>query len=182
MKGIVFNLLEESVRSEYGEDTWDALLDAAHLNGAYTSLGTYPDSQLYAIVGAAAAALKLPPEAIVRWFGTRAAGMFAERYPDFFRPHQDTRSFLLTLNDIIHPEVRKLYPGAGVPHFDYQSHSDGRLTMAYFSDRKLCAFAEGLIEGSAKHFGETVKIEQPLCTIRGDSHCVLEIAFEKTRS
>ena len=29
MKGIVFNLLEEVVRREYGEDTWDSLLEAA---------------------------------------------------------------------------------------------------------------------------------------------------------
>ncbi|MBN3851729.1 heme NO-binding protein, partial [Paraburkholderia sp. Ac-20342] len=37
MKGIVFNLLEELVRREHGEDAWDDLLDAAHVQGAYTS-------------------------------------------------------------------------------------------------------------------------------------------------
>ena len=43
MKGIVFNLLEQLVARDYGEDTWDALLDASGLEGAYTSLGSYPD-------------------------------------------------------------------------------------------------------------------------------------------
>ena len=45
--------------------------------------------------------------------------LFAVRYPQFFEPHDCTRSFVLTLNDIIHPEVRKLYPGADVPEFDF---------------------------------------------------------------
>ena len=43
MKGVVFNLLEQLVARDFGEDTWDALLDASGLEGAYTSLGSYPD-------------------------------------------------------------------------------------------------------------------------------------------
>ena len=50
MKGVIFNAIEETVRSEQGEDAWDDLLDAAGLTGAYTSLGTYPDEQVYALV------------------------------------------------------------------------------------------------------------------------------------
>jgi len=42
MKGIVFNLLEEVVTTHHGSDTWDLLLDTARLDGAYTSLGSYP--------------------------------------------------------------------------------------------------------------------------------------------
>jgi hypothetical protein len=33
----------------------------------------------------------------------------------FFENVTATKSFLLTLNHIIHPEVRKLHPGAEVP-------------------------------------------------------------------
>ncbi len=54
MKGIIFNLVEEVVRNRYGEDTWDELLDAAGLDGAYTSLGSYPDEELLRLVAAAA--------------------------------------------------------------------------------------------------------------------------------
>lgn len=72
MKGIIFNLLEEAVSQEYGAGTWDALLDAAQLDGAFTSLGSYPDEYLFRLVGAASAALALPPDAVVRWFGIRA--------------------------------------------------------------------------------------------------------------
>src|SRR5438874_2247890 len=43
MKGVVFNLLEEIVVREHGEETWDLLLERAGLGGVYTSLGNYPD-------------------------------------------------------------------------------------------------------------------------------------------
>jgi hypothetical protein len=53
MKGIVFNLLEELVRRDYGENTWDALLESAALEGAYTSLGSYRDEELIMLVSEA---------------------------------------------------------------------------------------------------------------------------------
>ncbi len=177
MKGIIFNLLQETVSHEYGADTWDALLETTGLDGAYTSLGNYPDEQLVALVGAASAALKLPADAVVRWFGGRALPILARKYPAFFQRHRSTRSFILTLNGIIHPEVRKLYPGADTPDFEFDASSPEVLVMTYRSKRKLCALAEGLIEGAAHEFHETVHIEHPECMHRGDPHCRLDLAF-----
>ena len=177
MKGIVFNLLEELVTREHGADAWDDLLDEACLDGAYTSLGSYPDAELGGLVAAASKALDLPPVEVVRWFGRSAMPLFATSHPDVFTAHQGTRSFLLTLNDMIHPEVRKLYPGADVPDFDYDTTSADMLVMRYRSARQMCAFAEGLIHGAADHFGEQATIEQPSCMHRGDDHCVLEVSL-----
>ena len=179
MKGIIFNLLEEAVSQQYGENTWDDLLDAAGLDGAFTSLGSYPDEHLLKLVAAASAALNLPSAAIVRWFGNKAIPLLAAKYPAFFSRHQSTRPFLLTLNGIIHPEVRKLYPGADAPDFDFNDSSPALLVMGYHSKRKLCALAEGLIDGAAAHFGETVSIDHPLCMHRGDASCRLELTFAK---
>ena len=178
MKGIVFNLLEQVVTRDYGENTWDDLLGSAGLTGAYTSLGSYPDEHLGRLVGAASVALNVPAQDLIRWFGREALPALAQAYPVFFAPHTDTRSFLLTLNDIIHPEVRKLYPGADVPDFDFALLPNGNLKMGYDSHRRLCAFAEGLIEGAAAHFTELVAISQPLCMVRGDARCELEIALQ----
>jgi len=175
VKGIVFNLLEEAVSRQYGEHVWDDLLQTAGLDGAYTSLGNYPDQHLTALVRAAAAATGQPAQAIIRWFGREALPALAAAYPGFFGPHDDLRPFLYTLNDIIHPEVRKLYPGADVPTFGVRTADDGTITMRYGSPRRLCAFAEGLIDGAAAHFGQTVAIEQPGCMLRGDELCTIEI-------
>ena len=178
VKGIVFNLLEELVTQEHGEDAWDDLLDAAGVDGAYTSLGSYDDAELLALVGAASEALSIPPDAVVRWFGRSAMPLFASSHPQFFEGHATTRAFLLTLNDIIHPEVRKLYPGAGVPDFEYDASVPDKLVMRYRSQRRMCALAEGMIEGAAEHFGETATIEQPTCMLHGDEHCLLEVSLK----
>lgn len=177
MKGIVFNLLEELVEREFGEDAWDDLLDATGLDGTYTSLGSYPDAELFSLVGAAAEVTGRAPEELIRWFGRESMPTFVAAHADFFAGHPSTRPFLLTITDLIHPEVRKLYPGAGVPDFEYDTSSDDVLVMYYRSGRRLCTFAEGLIEGAAKHYGEDVAITQPQCMHHGDDHCVLEITF-----
>jgi len=177
MKGIVFSLLEKVVVAEHGADTWDALLDGAGVGGVYTSLGNYPDEELFSLVGEASKQLDVEPDAVVSWFGRGSIPLFAESYPQFFEGHDDTRSFVLTLNAIIHPEVRKLYPGAVVPDFDFDTSEADVLRMGYVSPRKMCAFAEGLIAGAADHYGESVAIEQPECMNRGAERCILEIRF-----
>lgn len=179
MKGIIFNLLEELVRRERGDDTWEALLDVTGLDGVFTSLGNYPDGRLFQLVGAASSALGQPPEAVLRWFGRSAIPLLAERYPHFFEDHRSTRDFLLTLNHIIHAEVRKLYPGADVPTFGFDTSSPDVLLIDYRSKRKLCSLAEGFVEGAADHYREQVTMDQSRCMNRGDDRCVLRLSFRK---
>jgi len=175
MKGVVFNLLEQVVVREYGENVWDDLLDATGFPGTYTSLGSYPDEEMMALVGAASTALKLPPGEILRWFGRRAMPLLAQHYPVFFAPHTDTLSFVMSVNAIIHPEVRKLYAGAGCPHFHFEKAENGALLMGYNSARRLCALAHGFIEGAGDHYSQTMTVEHPLCMHRGDESCQLKI-------
>jgi hypothetical protein len=178
MKGVVFNLLERVVTEKYGEDAWDALLEATRQEGAYTAVGSYPDEEFLSLVGAASAELEIPADDLVRWFGKSSLPLLRERYPAFFG-HDSTRSFILTLNEVIHPEVRKLFPGADVPDFDFETPGDDKLTLGYRSARKLCSFAEGLIEGAAEFFGEEVWMEQPQCMKRGDEKCLIVCSFKK---
>lgn len=180
MKGVIFNLAEEVITDSYGEDTWDALLEAAGLDGSYTSLGNYPDEHLFRLVDAAASRLGVAGADVVRTLGEGALPLLAERYPFFFADHRSTRSFLLTLNEIIHSEVRKLYPGAEVPEFDFDASDPMWLAITYRSPRKLCALAEGFINGAARHFREVATIEHDTCMHRGDDHCTLRCSFLAT--
>ena len=182
MKGIVFNRLEDLVRRDYGDETWETLLEKSGVGGAYTSLGSYEDAEMYRLVAAATELLGTEAASVIRWLGREALPILAQRYPEFFAPHTTTRSFVLTLNDIIHPEVRKLYPGADVPDFDFELPGPNRLRMTYRSPRRLCAFAEGLIEGAAAYYGERVDITQPACMHRGDPACVLDLTFNPLTS
>jgi hypothetical protein len=179
MKGIVFNLLEAVVSADHGAGTWDRILDVAGLEGAYTAIGNYPDEHLGRLVAAASQTLGVPAGDVVRQFGRAALPMLAARYPGFFATHRETRSFLLSLNDIIHPEVRKLYPGADTPDFAFDTSVPGTLIMDYASARRLCAFAEGLIQGAAAHFHESVEIAHVRCMHHGADFCRLELTFAR---
>jgi Haem-NO-binding len=114
---------------------------------------------------------------VLRWFGREAMPILAERYPAFFNAHASTRPFILSVNDIIHPEVRKVYPGADVPIFDFRDAPDGALLMGYQSARKLCALAQGFVEGAAAHYGEILNFEHLSCMYSGDPKCVFRVSF-----
>lgn len=177
MKGIVFNLLQQVVSEELSEDVWDSLLETTGLDGVYTAVGSYDDQDLTALVSAASSALGKTDDEIVSWFGAKALPILAERYPGFFDGHSTTRPFILTLNQVIHPEVRKLFPGAYAPTFEFATVDDDGLELSYVSHRKLCSFAEGLIEGAAAHYSENVSIEHTACAKLGDERCVLVAHF-----
>ena len=179
LKGIVFNILQQVISDEHGEEVWDDVLDTAGLDGIYTAVGSYPDEELTSLVAVASEKLGTTPDDLVRVFGRKAIPHFAERYPQFFAPHTDTRSFVLTLNEVIHPEVRKLFPGADVPNFDFALPDDRSVELAYVSPRRLCSFAEGLVQGAADHYGETVELHQTSCSKRGDERCVLLCTFAR---
>ena len=177
MKGIIFNLLEQVVVENFGEDVFERMLDETGLDGAYTAVGTYGDDELFALVGAASKILGRPPDDIVRWFGNSSIPLLARRHKEFFAPHASAIAFVLTLNDVIHPEVRKLFPGAYAPDFDFDRIDEHTIAIGYDSLRGLCMFAEGLVEGAAAYYGQEVDISQSRCTQRGDDKCVLVCRF-----
>lgn len=174
MKGIIFNLLEQVVTNAHGEDAWDDLLAGAGLEGVYTSLGNYPDEELLSLVSTAGEQLGETTADLLHWFGRQAIPILGSAYPTFFEGHTSVQTFLPTINDIIHAEVRKIYPDADVPVFGLQPPGDHSVTLVYTSERHLCPLAEGFILGAADRFGEEVTITQPECMLRGDSRCVLE--------
>ena len=176
MKGIVFNLLEDAVTDEHGPDAWDDAVDASGVEGAYSAIGSYPDEQFVRLLGA------LPVDPAARpddststrlvWFGRRAMPFLAERYAVFFEPHRSISTFLPTLNVVIHPEVRKLYPGADVPVFDV-SHRGEVVVLGYRSHRGLCALARGFVLGAGDVFGEPVEVHEERCALAGAESCVI---------
>lgn len=178
MKGVIFNILEQAVVRAHGDAAWDALLERSGADGAYTAVGSYDDGELFRIVGAASELLGLEPDEIVRWFGREAIGLLFDRYP-YDEDHDCTSAFLRTLDDIVHPEVEKLYPGAIVPRFEYEGEARNHVILHYRSPRRLCTLAEGMIEGAAARFGETVEIEHRTCLKRGDDRCSFVCDFER---
>ena len=106
MKGVIFNLLERVVTDEYGVDAWDDLIDDAEVTGAYSSLGNYDDSEIEALVAAAAAKTGQTRAQVLHWFGMRAMPLLREPYPSLFDPHGSSQDFVLSVVEMIDPDVR----------------------------------------------------------------------------
>jgi hypothetical protein len=179
MIGFIFNTLESVVCEQLGEDTWDELLEQTDNDGVFHSLGNYPDEQVVNLVVAAAKKLDKTPAEVLRWFGEHAIAEFYSKWPEIFQRFDNLFEYILSLNDIIHPQVKQLYPEAKVPFFKPLHQSDDRLLLEYVSARKMCHLAEGLISGSAKHFNTPVVIHQPQCIHSGSETCHLSIALLK---
>lgn len=179
MKGIIFNLLEEFICANWGDAKYEEVVTACHssIRRAYVGPGTYPDGELIAIAGTAAGILGVPLPDAVRAFGKFAFARLAERYPVFMEGHSGPKSFLESVEKVIHVEVRKLMRDADPPRFSYRDDGPDGLIIEYRSERKLCALMEGLIEGAGDWFGTPIRQAQALCMHRGDPCCEFRLGF-----
>jgi hypothetical protein len=180
MKGVVFNLLESFVCESFGPDAYDTVLSRCQLSTKepFVGPGTYPDSDLYAIAGAAAQLAGLPLADALRAFGRYCFPHLAVMVPKLATGHADAASFLKSVDKVIHMEVRKLYPQALTPTFTCIDERPGKFIVRYRSERKLCAFMEGLLEGTGVYFQTRIHIDHVRCMHRGHEHCELHLGFE----
>lgn len=176
MKGMVFDMLRDMVEDNYGLDGWQSVLDGAGSQGMYVSTETYPDSELMALVASACEVTEIPADDLVFRFGQYMVTQFYQRFPQFFEC-SGLLEFLLSVDRLIHVEVRKLFPDAGVPEFTYDDKQPDQLTMMYKSPRKLCRLAEGLIDGSARHFNQDYQLTHNVCMHSGSDCCHLVVTL-----
>ncbi len=179
MKGIIFNYLSDMVEEAFGLDVWDSILSKAGSEGIYVGTQNYSDEELLSLVAAAHDISGIPVNDLVRKFGEYAFPRFVENNPQFVSSDMTLKSFLLTVDRIIHVEVRKLHPDAMLPEFEYKDEEDNELTMYYCSPRKLCYLAEGLIAGAAKQFNTQYSLEHSKCMHDGESACTLHITMHE---
>lgn len=183
MKGMVFTMLNDLVESQFGIDTWDDLIDETQpeSGGIYTSVETYPDQELLAYVQALSTRTGIPQADLVRAFGKFVLGKFYEIHPEFFDQHT-AKSFLQSVHDVIHVEVKKLHPDVVLPEFTYEDAGENGLIMNYYSPRQLCHLAEGLIQGTSERFSQAITVAHDVCTHAGAEHCVLSLQFGEVRA
>ena len=179
MKGVIFNILEDFVVDGWGEDAYDEILSMCPVSahGPFVGPGTYPDAELFAIAGAAAKKLGVPLSDALRAFGSFTFPKLAARYPMFLDGAEDAKTFLQSVHSVIHVEVRKLYPQAITPAFQYEDTGSDSLRVLYTSKRKLCQFMEGMIAGVGTHFRENIAVTHSACLLEGADACVFDLRF-----
>ena len=162
MRGIVFTEFLEMVEEKFSSDMVDKIIGESDLpsKGAYTSLGTYDHSEMIQLTKHLSQTTNITVPELLHTFGEHLFARFAEGYPVFFEGITHAFEFLKNLDSYIHVEVRKLYPDAELPKFDYETPSDDTLVMIYSSSRPFADLAEGLLSGCIKHFKMPIEIKR----------------------
>ncbi|MEF1292191.1 heme NO-binding domain-containing protein, partial [Vibrio sp. M260118] len=75
--------------------------------------------------------------------------------------------FVKLVEDYIHIEVKKLYPEANPPKFDFVSESETEMVFDYVSARCMSHVCFGLLEGCAAFFNEELSLSMNNLTSDG---------------
>ena len=181
MKGIIFNIAEGFIIDKYGENIFEEIIANCKLQTTepFVAPGTYPDSDLMEIVVKSADKLDLTVDEFLKKLGNYTFAKLAERYPNFVKQYNHPKDFLKTVETVIHVEVRKLYKDTQLPSFQYAEPSEKELIITYFSERKLYALMEGLIDGVADYFGVPIDQTHHIYKKDGTEYCDFHLKFAK---
>lgn len=178
MKGIIFRGLESLVVKKYGMAVWDQLLEKnAPDQRVYISAESYPDPELFSLATDVADFLSLPLPDVLRAFGEYLFGYLLERHPIIMAKFSNFDELMMGIDSVIHAEVAKLYNEPNLPKVKCEKRDSGLMVVHYYSVRKLCLCAEGLIYGAASHYGIEVRLEHIECMHNGASECVIEVKY-----
>lgn len=164
MKGIVFNEFLEMVENKFGFQTSDSIITKSNLptNGVYSSVGTYDYKELVSLVVELSKETNIPVPDLLKVYGEYLFTIFEKNYSIFFDGVDNLFLFLSRIEDIIHVEVKKLYPDAELPKFETLIVNEKEMHLTYYSNKALYDFADGLIRGAANYYKVTINVEKTL--------------------
>lgn len=157
MKGIVFTEFLEMVESDWSLDMVDRLIERAGVSGAYTAVGAYPDDEMRSLVAALSRETGSSESELLRAFGARLFVRLVLTYPKLFPDVADSFEFLADIENIVHTQVRKLYPDAELPSIEVEKRA-GELALNYFSKRPFADLIHGIVQGCVDHFGDAARV------------------------
>lgn len=162
MKGIVFTEFLEMVEDTFSPEVADEMITSSDLesNGFYTAVGTYDHQEMVEMVTQLSEMTGVPIGDLLEKYGVYLFAKLIEGYPGFLEGINNAFEFLKTIDNHIHVEVRKLYPEAELPKFDFEEPDDNTLVLKYASPRGFGAFAYGMMQGCIAYFEEDIVVEQ----------------------
>ncbi|HUQ21799.1 MAG TPA: heme NO-binding domain-containing protein, partial [Gaiellaceae bacterium] len=170
--GLIFSSLRDFSVERLGTRPATALWD----DRVFELTQSYDDEWFIAQLERLAAATGESPDEVLRGFGSFAAQRtFAGLYPAYYAENDDTFSFLLGVEQKIHELVRATVAGAYPPKLHVQPLNEVGVLISYTSERGLCRLLEGLVRGTAEHYGETVVVEEIQCMRRDEPACVFTV-------
>jgi len=181
MKGVIFNLLESFISEGWGADVYEEIFSACplHTKEPFVGPGTYPDADLLAIVAKTCERLGVSPADALHAFGKFCFPKLAARVPQLLAGHTHPKTFLKSIDNVIHVEVKKLFKDAVTPRITYVDPGPGKIVLRYESRRQVCALMTGLLAGSGDYFSTPLSWHETQCTHTGADACEFLVEFER---
>jgi hypothetical protein len=171
--GIIFTSFRHFVTNRFGREQATRLWAD---EPQYLITEAYGDAVFTRLFAKVAEETDSGPDELLRDFGVFAAERtFVLLYPSYFDVAGDARTFLLTVENRIHELVRATVPDARPPQLHVEPLGDDGVRILYTSPRRLCVLLEGLVQGTARHFGEEAEVVEVECMQRGAPACVFEV-------
>lgn len=154
MKGIILSEFVEYIEQQLGEGVAQKIITDSDVEseGAYTRVGMYDYQELISLLTQSAAETQTDASVLLEGFSDHLFGVFKRDYSVFFEGVDNAVQMLMQIDDHIHVEVKKLYPDAELPTFDYTKEGS-QLTLNYQSPRPLASVAHCLVGACLKYFG-----------------------------
>jgi len=152
--------------------------------GRYLPSGVYPDADAVALLGSIAESVGESLVETITRFGEFLAAHLVKVAGNLVDPAWRTLDLVEHTEELIHAMIRTTQPGAEPPVLEAVRVGPQELHLVYSSRRRLCCLALGLVRGLARHFGETVDIEEPSCMLREDPFCsfVIRVSGNETQA
>jgi predicted hydrocarbon binding protein len=177
MKGSIFTGFSQFIEKHYGLHVWQQLIDESALKeeGVYLSTEIYGEQDFPILLSNLSKIVSKPVVEIEKCFGIEFFNTLITLAKSHIEDIDNLFEFLRAVDSVIHIEVKKSDSQAYTPTLFYDQPNEKTLIIRYISKRKMCFFAEGLIEGAANYFHTPVNIFQIECTHCGDQHCLIQV-------
>ena len=184
MQGLLYQYLQDFVERRYGLALWLRVRERAGMAERFFVLTrAYPDNYLGDVVGALRVELgedSPGPADFLFDYGRHLGRCFERDFDVYFRRFASAREMIAASETVIHAELRRRNLEPGPPAVRSSPLPGGGLRLVYDSPRRLCDVLRGLLAHIADAFGQTVTIEEPFCTKRGDPTCQLKLTFVRS--
>lgn len=162
MKGIIFSELLEMTEEVFGFEVLEKVVSSLPHRGIYVAGGYYPHAELIHILSVLAKEVASSPEKLMHDHGKRLFGILIGQSPHFADGQTNSLDLIASVDEVIHVEVKKLYPEAVLPRLEVVLRSAKQLKLDYTSPHQMEHFALGLMRGCAAHFGDELSITHEL--------------------
>ena len=177
MFGSVLVRFQLYMTEKLGAEGWKSLLAEAGLptNKIYRNISFYPDDEFNHLLELSANKMHMAQTILYRDLGKDFGKYLISCYRMMF--HSGWRT--LDIIEKVAPKVFKISqlvdPKAPAAKVSCPRLSPIEVEVHYESPRKMCPYIMGIIDATAEHFNETVKVSHVTCMLQNDPECVIHV-------